>query len=123
MAVQGHEEDGGVILEDVLGPVAMVDVPIQDEDALGARSLSSLGGNARVVEEAEAHGCPALCMVSWWPHDCSTGCRIPPVPLRNAQAELVSRMFVPLWAGGHEPCLRFGAPRIRALPELDHMYI
>ncbi len=102
MAVQGHEEDGRVILKDVLGPIAVVDVPIQDEDALGARSLSGLGGNARVVEEAEAHGCPTLCMVAWRPHNCSTVCCIPPVPLKTSQGELVSRMFISLWATCHE---------------------
>ena len=34
MAVRGHVHDGGVSLENMLGAVAMVDVPVHDEDAM-----------------------------------------------------------------------------------------
>ena len=33
MSVQRNEQDRGVVLKDVLGPIAVMDVPIQDEDA------------------------------------------------------------------------------------------
>ena len=48
--------DGRIVPEDVLGAVAVVDVEIDDGDALDAvRRLRVPGGDRRVVEEAEAH--------------------------------------------------------------------
>ena len=48
--------DGSVVPEDVLGAVAVVDVEIDDGDALDAMGrLGVAGGDRRVVEEAEAH--------------------------------------------------------------------
>ena len=45
-----------VVPEDVLRAVAVVDVEIDDGDALGAMGgLGVAGGDRRVVEEAEAH--------------------------------------------------------------------
>ncbi len=48
--------DGRIAPEDVLGAVAVVDVEIDDGDALDAMGrLGVPGGDRRVVEEAEAH--------------------------------------------------------------------
>lgn len=58
--MDGEEEDVGVFVEDVLGPVAVVDVPIDDEDAVDAPSFAGVaGGDGGVVVDAEAHaaGC------------------------------------------------------------------
>lgn len=44
-----------VRLKDVLGPVAVVDIPVNDEHAFQAKvPYGILGGNGHVVEDAEA---------------------------------------------------------------------
>ena len=54
--VGGEEQDAAVGIEGVLGAVAVVDVPIDDEDAVGSVfALRVAGGEGDVVEEAEAH--------------------------------------------------------------------
>lgn len=55
VAVQGHVEDGGVLLKDVLRAVAVVHVPVQDEDATRARGLRMDRQVGRRGERA-AHG-------------------------------------------------------------------
>mmetsp|Transcript_29759 Transcript_29759/g.57188 ORF Transcript_29759/g.57188 Transcript_29759/m.57188 type:complete len:637 (-) Transcript_29759:101-2011(-) len=56
-AVQGHEQHPLVILQDVLGAVAMVHIPVQHQHARrGARAQHLLGRHRHVVVEAEAHG-------------------------------------------------------------------
>ena len=43
-------------MEDVVGPVAVVDVPVEDQDALGAPAIERAPrGHRDVVEQAEAH--------------------------------------------------------------------
>ncbi len=65
--VQGDVEDVGVVVEHVLDAVAVVDVPVEDED-LAAEfrvvGLADLGRDRHVVEEAEAHGCVVLGVVA-----------------------------------------------------------
>ncbi len=54
-------EDGGIGPDDRLGAVAVVDVPVDDRDALGAMgALGVAGGDDGVVEQAEAHGLVGL---------------------------------------------------------------
>ena len=54
--VDGEEEDVGVFVEDVLGAVAVVDIPIGDEDAVDAPGFAGVaGGDSGVVVDAEAH--------------------------------------------------------------------
>ena len=48
-------EHAGVVPEDVLCPVAVVHVPVDDEDPLAPRRQRG-GGHRDVVEQAEAHG-------------------------------------------------------------------
>lgn len=55
VAVQGHVEDGGVLLEDVLRAIAVVHVPVQDEHAPRARGLQVDRQVGRRGEQA-AHG-------------------------------------------------------------------
>ena len=53
--VGGEEEDGVVVVEGVLGAVAVVDVPIDDEDFADAIFfLGVAGGDGDVVEDAES---------------------------------------------------------------------
>jgi hypothetical protein len=53
--VQGHEEDRGVVVEEGLGPVAVVDVPVEDQHLFRAVIfLHVFGRNRDAVEEAEA---------------------------------------------------------------------
>ena len=84
MTMQGHEENGRVILKDVLGSIAVVDIPVQDEDAGCACSLGRFGSNASIVEEAEAHGSAALSMMAGRPDNGSTICSF--TPANNHQA-------------------------------------
>ena len=60
-----HIEDVGVVPEDLLGAVAVVDVPVDDEDALALRDQRS-GCYGNVVQEAESHRTVAERMVTWW---------------------------------------------------------
>ena len=54
--VDARVEDVGRGREDRLGPVAVVDVPVEDQDPLGAACSDRVRGRDRdVVEEAEAH--------------------------------------------------------------------
>jgi hypothetical protein len=54
--VDAGEEDVVAAAEGLGGAVAVVDVPVEDEDALGAQlGDRQLGGDRDVVEEAEAH--------------------------------------------------------------------
>ena len=47
---------GSIVPEDVLNSIAVVNVEIDDDDALGAMGgLRMPGGDPRVIEEAEAH--------------------------------------------------------------------
>ena len=41
LAVHRHEEDAVVILKDVLGAIAMMDIPVQDDHLLGSSGLQS----------------------------------------------------------------------------------
>ena len=47
-----HPVVGG---EDLLGPVAVMDVPVEDQHPLGAGRERVGGGDGDVVEQAEAH--------------------------------------------------------------------
>ena len=58
-------EHARIVPEDVLRAVAVVHVPVDDGDALGAmRLLRMAGGDGDVVEQAEAHG---RRFSAWWP--------------------------------------------------------
>jgi hypothetical protein len=53
-------------LEDLLGAVAVVYVPVEDQDALGAGGKRVSGRDGDVVEQAEAHRPVALGVVPGW---------------------------------------------------------
>src|SRR5215218_800399 len=52
--VQRRVEDGVVVPEDVLRPVAVVDVVVHDRDSPGTLGLQRAGGDRDIVQEAEA---------------------------------------------------------------------
>lgn len=54
-----------IILKDMLGAVAMVHVPVEDENTQGivGNALSVAGGQSSRVEEAEAAGSVFLCVM------------------------------------------------------------
>jgi hypothetical protein len=63
--VDGEEEHRRVRVEDVVRAVAVMDVPVDDHDALHAqRRLRVPSGDGGVVEEAEAHGARDLGVVA-----------------------------------------------------------
>ena len=63
--MQARVEDGGVLFERVLGAVAVVDVPVEDQDLLEPVSALEVAGEDRdVVEQAEAEGEGALRVVA-----------------------------------------------------------
>lgn len=50
------EEDGGAFVKDVLGSVAVVDIPVEDADPFDAVCLLGVvGRNGDIIEEAKAH--------------------------------------------------------------------
>ena len=76
-------EDVGVVPEDRLRAVAVVHVPVDDQDPLtqcGARG----GGNGHVVDEAEAHRPVGRGVVARRPHGHEGDARRPAVPARRA---------------------------------------
>ncbi|MFO0570233.1 MAG: hypothetical protein U0263_31615 [Polyangiaceae bacterium] len=54
--VEGDVEDAGIGEEDLLRSVAVVDVPIDDDHALGPVGAGMGRGHGGVVHQAEAHG-------------------------------------------------------------------
>ncbi len=63
--VDGDEQHAPIGVEDVVGPVAVVDVPVEDQDALGPVSVARPPRrHGDVVEEAEAHGARSLGVVA-----------------------------------------------------------
>lgn len=63
-----------ILLKDVLGAVAMVHVPVEDEDSQGivGNALGVARGQRGRVEEAEAAGGVSLCVMSRGTHDTHT---------------------------------------------------
>ena len=95
MAVQADEQHGRVVLEQVLRAVAVVDVPVEDQNALEVEFVAQrAGGDDDVVEQTEAHRAVALGVVTGRP-DRAEG---PPQP---AASDLPGGLDHP--AGG-EPC-------------------
>lgn len=71
--VERDVENIRVTLEGLLHAVAMMDVPIEDEDlptGVAKRVLAHSSCNADIVEEAEATRFVVLCMVAGGPNDC-----------------------------------------------------
>ena len=63
--VQTDEEHPGVVVEGILGPVAVVDIPVDDEHPLQPAHLERVGGRYRDgVEQTEPHPPPAQSVVS-----------------------------------------------------------
>ena len=68
IAVHRHVKDAWVVVEHVLDPVAMVDIPVEDHDALHALHLNGVfGGDGHIVEDAEAAGLILLGVVAGRP--------------------------------------------------------
>ncbi len=60
-------EDVSAVFEAVLGAVAVVDVPVDDEDAFDAELFGGVGcGNGDVVEDAKSHGVIVFGVVAGW---------------------------------------------------------
>ena len=49
-----HVQDLGIVPEERLGPVAVVDVPVDDQHPLPGRHQGG-GGHGDIVDQAEAH--------------------------------------------------------------------
>ena len=65
VVVDAEEEDVVAVVEDLLGAVAVVDVPVDDRDRLDVRRFQGrLGRDRDVVEEAEAVGLSGLGVVT-----------------------------------------------------------
>ena len=61
----GHVEHGRLVPEEVLGAVAVVDVPVDDEHTLAGVDQGT-GRHGHVVQEAEAHGPVGRGVVAGW---------------------------------------------------------
>ena len=61
------EQDVGVVPEDRLRPVAVVDVPVDDGDALAA-TAQRRRDDRDVVQQTESHGVIAQRVVTRWSH-------------------------------------------------------
>lgn len=54
IAMNGQVKDAGVVIESLLGPVAVVNIPVHDEDLVDVQSLlQKFGCNGHRVEVAE----------------------------------------------------------------------
>jgi hypothetical protein len=73
MLVDGDEEGAGLVEEDVLGTVAVVDVEVEDGNALDAPGAGGECGDGGVVEVAEAHGAVAGGVVTGRAHEAEGG--------------------------------------------------
>jgi hypothetical protein len=62
------EQHAGIVLEGMLGTIAMMHVPIHDQNALQAITfLSVTRRNGDIIEQAKSHGTLALGMMSRGP--------------------------------------------------------
>ena len=62
---RGNHQDAGFLAEDVLGPVAVVDIEVDDRDPFEPVMLQCMrGADRHVVEQAEPHGPIAARVVS-----------------------------------------------------------
>ena len=59
-------EDLGHIPEDLLGPITVVHVPIDDEDSLALTSQCGRG-DRDVVQQTKSHRSVSQCVVPGWP--------------------------------------------------------
>lgn len=71
--VDGKEFHAGLVEEDVLGAVAVVNVEIEDGDAFGPGGGGGEGGDGDVVQIAEAHGGGAEGVVAGGAHEAEDG--------------------------------------------------
>ncbi|MCI0363184.1 MAG: hypothetical protein L0219_04835 [Phycisphaerales bacterium] len=61
-----EEENISAVIEGVLGAVAVMDIPVDDEDALKVVVSDGMrGGDGDVVEETKAHGLSGFGVVAW----------------------------------------------------------
>ena len=64
-----HVEHVGIVLEEMLRAVAVMQVPVDDDDATDARAAEMRGRDRDVVEETEAHRAPVLGVMTRRPHE------------------------------------------------------
>ena len=67
-AMQGSKEHARVVVEQGLSAISMVDVPVEDTDALEVEGLgeSYLGSYSYIVEEAETSCLIVVGVMTWW---------------------------------------------------------
>src|SRR4051794_19430370 len=65
--MERHVQNVGVLPEHFLGAVAMVYVPIDNQDALDSLSARMGGGDRDVVQQAKAHRLIGTGMMPRWP--------------------------------------------------------
>ncbi len=66
VAMDADEHGIGVLFEDVLCSVSVVDVPVEDEDAVDVVFVAEvIDGDGGICEHAEAHGAVAFGVVAW----------------------------------------------------------
>ena len=84
----------GVGLQDALDAVAVVDVPVEDQDAAQTRRHRRQRADGHVVEQAEPHGALALRVVPRRPHDRK---RAPHVARHHPLDGLLIKIAVGTW--------------------------
>nr|WP_228282647.1 hypothetical protein [Rubrobacter tropicus] len=117
----GEVEHGFVGEKDVLGAVAVVDVPVEDGDPLDTAGSCVSGGDRRVVEEAEAHRVTRARVVTRRPDD-GEG-RLPAEGALDGPAGRPARELRDLEGAGPERRVRVevAAPGIGKLPQPVHV--
>ena len=64
-----EEEDGRILLETMLRAVAVMNVPVHDEDTRQPMFfLDVTSGDGHIVEQAKAHRPRGFSMMAGWPH-------------------------------------------------------
>ena len=68
--MNGKVEDFRVVCEYGLTSIAMMDIPINNQNSFESEGGGSMSGsNSYVVEYTESHSTISLRMVTWWPSD------------------------------------------------------
>lgn len=94
-----HEQDTRVALEDGLGSVAVMDVPVNDGDAVSPSGESFRGGDRDVVEQTKSHRTIRLGVVPWRSGEGETAlhaaCHHGPSELHGATSGMECRTLAP----------------------------
>src|SRR5690606_10683474 len=81
----GDVEDVRILIEDLLGAVPVVHVPVDDRHASSAESEGVSRGEGDLVDQTEPHRSVRTGVMTWWPDERETTTTLAPHGLRQSQ--------------------------------------